>query len=80
MPKVKIRKRRKTFIVIFQDLDNQTRYAGLLPAYSIKNAEFMADCLNGMIIGEMDLDGTELYYKEQIEKLNYYTYHDTWLT
>lgn len=80
MPKVKVRKRRKTFIIIFQDLDNQTRYGGLLPAISLENAEFMADCLNGMVIGEMDLDGTELYYKEQIEKLNYYTYNDTWLT
>ena len=74
------RKKRKTYIVIFQDLENEQRFGGLLPAYKFENAEFMASCLNGMIIGELDIDGSEMYYKDKIEQLNHYTYNDTWLT
>ena len=54
--KRRIRKRdnRTQYIVVFQDLYNVNRYGGLIRAMSYENAEFMASCICGIIIGEID--------------------------
>ena len=61
---------RFTYIIILEDIVTGKRYGGTFPAFCIENAEFMASCLNGMIIGEVDEEGNEYYYEDQIDKLN----------
>lgn len=76
----RIRDSRTQFIVIFQDLKNITRYGGLLRAQSQDNAEFMARCINGIIIGEIDKEnGEEFYYEDKVQELNKHTLDNTWL-
>ena len=71
---------RTQYIVVFQDIDNKNRYGGLIRAFSIENAEFMASCINGIIIGEIDNDtGEEFYYEDKIQELNSHTFKDTWI-
>ena len=53
---------RFNYIVILEDLITGKRFGGRLPAFCIENAEFMASCINGVIIGEMDDEGNEYYY------------------
>jgi hypothetical protein len=80
--KRRIRKRdnRTQYIVVFQDLYNVNRYGGLIRAMSYENAEFMASCINGIIIGEIDREtGEEFYYEDKVEELNKHTMLDTWL-
>ena len=84
MLKYKRRIRRKDnrtqYIVVFQDVSNSNRYGGLLRAVSYENAEFMASCISGIIIGEIDKEsGEEFYYDDKIEELNKHTLYDTWL-
>ena len=61
---------RFNYIIILEDIVTGKRYGGTFPAFCIENAEFMASCLNGIIIGEMDEEGNEYYYEDQIDKLN----------
>lgn len=81
MARKRKRDNRTQYILIFQDLYNVNRFGGLLPAQSLENAEFIAECLNGMIIGEIDREtGDEFYYEEKIEELNRHTDEDTWIS
>lgn len=74
------RDNRTQYILVFQDLKNKNRYGGLLRALSYDNAEFMASCINGMIIGEIDREtGEEFYYEDKIQELNKHTFNDTWI-
>jgi hypothetical protein len=77
-----IRKRdnRTQYIIVFQDLENKNRYGGLIPATTYESAEFMASCINGIIIGEIDREtGEEFYYEDKVQELNKHTMLDTWL-
>ena len=69
---------RFNYIIILEDLITGKRYGGTFPAFCIENAEFMASCLNGMIIGEVDEEGNEYYYEDQIDKLNAHFNNNTW--
>jgi len=80
--KRRIRKRdnRTQYIVVFQDLYNVNRYGGLIRAVSYESAEFMASCICGIIIGEIDPEnGEEFYYEDKVEELNEHTLRDTWM-
>ena len=74
------RDNRTQYIAVFQDLNNENRYSGLIRANCHDNAEFMASCINGMIIGEIDREtGEEFYYEDKIQELNHHTFRDTWI-
>ena len=76
----RIRDNRTQYIVVFQDLKNVTRYGGLIRAFSHDNAEFMASCINGIIIGEIDREtGEEFYYEDKVQELNKHTLDNTWV-
>ena len=69
---------RFNYIIIIQDLITGKRYGGKFPALCIENAEFMASCTNGVIIGEMDDEGNEHYFEDQIDRLNDYFDDNNW--
>lgn len=76
----RIRDNRTQYIVVFQDLKNVTRYGGLIRAFCYDNAEFMASCINGIIIGEIDKqNGEEFYYEDKVQELNKHTLDNTWV-
>tara|TARA_Y100000385_G_C12603432_1_gene429824 strand:- start:256 stop:510 length:255 start_codon:yes stop_codon:yes gene_type:complete len=80
--KRRIRKRdnRTQYIVVFQDLYNVNRFGGLIRALNYENAEFMAGCICGIVIGEIDKEtGEEFYYEDKIQELNEHTLQDTWM-
>lgn len=74
------RDNRTQYIVVFQDLNNENRYGGLIRAVSHDSAEFMASCINGIVIGEIDIEtGEEIYYEQKIKELNKHTLQNTWV-